>query len=354
MSITDHLEAPYGERIHFNKQLFEEQLDRFTAEAVQEFKGITRQYALFHICFFLLAIVELFAFVLFFSVLTKSTIFAFTLAGLFFTGFTYFVLHFYLQAKKPQQLMDLRSRFTEECKAALPFSPGESALHQTHANALYLLLSHLHRQEYKYYSLPSYFKTLAPLMQKFSAWAHWKDLHQMKEILLHLIIKEYIEVVKLQPTDLETHANLATAYLTLAKLYRDPRAIEPTEEYVWIAPAYHTATMMEKFKRAATRALDELRILDTYAPGDRWVHMQLAMLYHDLEMPELELKEYELLMKVAPQDVDVMQCLGTLCFEQGKTAHGLQIYDALKKLQPAKAEELLHHYGAFSEDYLAH
>src|SRR5262245_26633332 len=94
------------------KHSVEDQIERFSQEALSFFKQVTRHYALFHITFFSLAIFELFAFVLFFSFLTRSTIFAFSLAGLFLTAFSYFVLLFYFQAKKPQQLLELRSRFS--------------------------------------------------------------------------------------------------------------------------------------------------------------------------------------------------------------------------------------------------
>lgn len=103
---TDGQTQPHSGTSHFENATL-----HFCSEALDEFKQVTRQYALFHISFFAIGVMELAAFVLFFSFLTKTTIFAFSLAGLFLTIFTYFVLLFYFQAKKPQQLLDLRTSF---------------------------------------------------------------------------------------------------------------------------------------------------------------------------------------------------------------------------------------------------
>src|SRR5580704_11266334 len=100
-------------RFSFDKAIFSEQIDRFSSVALEDFKQVTRQYALFHITFFSLAVFELIAFVLFFSFLTKTAIFAFSLAGLFLTAFSYFVLLFYFQAKKPDQLIQVRKTFLD-------------------------------------------------------------------------------------------------------------------------------------------------------------------------------------------------------------------------------------------------
>lgn len=52
--------------IDFNSQLFYEQVDRLSIDVLESFKLITRQYALFHIIFFVLGLLELFSFVFFF------------------------------------------------------------------------------------------------------------------------------------------------------------------------------------------------------------------------------------------------------------------------------------------------
>lgn len=325
---------------------FEDHTGHYCSEALDAFKQVTRQYALFHITFFCIGVLELTAFILFFSFLTKSTIFAFSLAGLFLTGFTYFVLLFYFQARKPQQLLDLRSSFANACKAALPFRSGDPACHMAISASLQRMLTTLHRQEYSYYSLPASFETLSPLMQKFSVWTHWKDLHQMKELLLLMIIKEKIEVVKLQPTDLEAHAHLADAYLALSRLYMDPRKLYPHEEHLWVSPEYSSPEMVEKFRKAASKAVEEYKILDAYAPNDPWVHAQLADIFRSLEMPQEEMREYEAILKVSANNREVLLRLGILYFEHGFSAQALKLYDALKNSGDPKAEELIAYYGS--------
>ncbi len=339
-------------RMHFNTSLFEEQVSKHTANAIEAFKVITRQYAVFHISFFALGCLELLSFALFFSFLTKSTILAFSMAGIFLTGFAYFVLLFYFQAKKPEQLLDVRQTFLEHCQTSLPFEKGASEYHLSLGHSLYHFYNLLHRQEYTYYSLPSTFKTLAPLIQKFSVWCHWKDLHQMKEILLLMLIKEHIELVKIAPTDLETHSGLANSYRILSKHYQDPRIVHPEIEHLWVSPEYQSPDMLHKFEKASWRAVEEFKILDYYAPNDPWVHSQLAAIFHDLNKAEEEIREYETILKASPHDREVLFRLGILYFEQGHNAQALRLYEQLKKIKDSKAEDLLAYYDAYVvEDY---
>lgn len=334
----------------FQKVLSDDPIDRCCRVALEDFKQITRQYALFHITFFAIGCMELAAFVLFFSFLTQSTIFAFSLATLFLSVFTYFVLLFYFQAKKPQQLFEVRKRFMRECQAHFSYAEGSTESHLARTAALEHLLVALHRQEYTYYTLPPSFQTLSPLMQKFSVWTHWKDLHQMKELLLLMIVKEQIEVIKLYPIDLGAHARLAATYTALTHLYMDPRKRSPDEEHIWVSYDYTAPAMIEKFKRSALRAIEELKILDIYAPQDPWVHEQLAMLYHHLELPLEEIRAYEILLKAAPHHSTALFRLGVLYFEQGMNAQALRLYEQLKKNHPSQAEELIAHYGAAHDE----
>lgn len=334
----------------FSKSQFDEKTSHFCSEALDDFKQVTRQYALFHITFFCIGILELAAFVLFFSFFTKTTMFAFSLAGIFLSIFAYFVLLFYFQAKKPQQLLDVREAFINASARLLPFSPGMPEFHMGIASSLQKMLTILHRQEYSYYSLPASFETLSPLMQKFSVWTHWKDLHQMKELLLLTIIKQRIELIKIQPTDLEAHARLADAYLALSRLYMDPRKLYLHEEHLWVSPEYSAPEMLEKFRKAALRSVEEYKILDFYAPNDPWVHAQLAGIYRTLDMPLDEIREYEAILKASSGDAEILLRLGTLYFEHGFSAQALHLYDILKKNGDPKADELIASYGSALED----
>lgn len=325
-------------------------IETLSEQSLEAFKQIVRNYAFFHILFFLLGLLELFGLILFFSFLTRSALFAFTIAGLFFTGFAYFVLLFYFQAKKSQQLVDVKNTFSAQYRSSLPLHPQTFEYHKASIHAHYQLYTEFHRQEYTLYSVPSSLKTLSLLTNKFSVWMHWKDVHQFKEILLQSIIREYVQLVQLKATDLEVHAGLAHTYIEMYKLYMDPRTSEPHAVHLWVSPEYHSEEMIAKFKSSAQRAIEELRILDAYAPHDPWVHTQLAQVYRDLGLTNKEIEEYETILHLAPKDHEILFRLGVLYFTQGRNAAALHLYERLKAIKEAKAEELLTFYGAATGD----
>ena len=312
-------------------------------EALYAFKRITRNYALFHVTFFSLALLQLLALLLFFSSLVQSTALAFLLAALLFTAFSYFVLLFYLQAKKPQQLTNLKENFLCCWPAMQPLEQRDLL-----RSVLQEFLSQLHRQEYRYYRGPKAFETLSLLLRKFSVWAHWKDVYLMKEILAFTLLQLEIEEVKLRPLDLNAHAHLATAYQMLAKLYIDPRQEEPDVEHLFVSPEYKAPAMRHKFQDATSRAIEELKILDAYSPENPWVQLRLAELHHDLGHIEEETHAYETLLKISPDDPEWLLKLGILYFLQGQSAKGLQLYAKLKEIDPPRAGELITHYASGS------
>lgn len=321
-----------------------EQFADLSAATILSFKQVTKAYALFHILFFSIACLELAALILFFAVLTQSTIFAFTLAGLLFTSFTYFVLLFYFQAKKPQQLLEVRENFIERCKAVLPGSSDETHLQLAHL--LHQLFLQLDREEYNYYPLSASLKTLHLLAKKFSIFAHWKDVYLFRELLLQAAIDEYIACIQIKPTDVKIHRGLATTFLSLARLNLDPRKTQKDAEHLWVCSQYSGAEMAQKFKKAARRAVEELLILNHYTPKDPWVYTQLANIYADLELTDKQICAYEALLCLAPENHDALFHLGTLYFSQGQSAQGLVLYEKLQQLNPAKAAALLSYYGS--------
>jgi len=340
MLTTDTREETQKSRLIFNSALFEEQAARHADDAVAHFRQITRFYALFHMGYFVVGFAELLALLLFLPFFAKSSLLAFSLAAVFLTGFSYFVLRFYFQAKKPEQLAQLKQRFIEACKNALPPSLDLSTYHLSLTHAVYRLIGRLDSQERQYYQIPQQFQTLAPLLEKFSLWCHWKDVHQMKEMLHRYCIQQRIELVKAQPTDLEVHASLANSYIALYKEYLAKKAFP----YAFIAREYASDAMREKFQSIAKRAVEEFKIIDAYAPNDPWVYAQLAVIYHDLNLPEKETEAYETLLRIAPQDRELLFRCGLLYFQQGKTAQGLKVYEQLKKVKDPKADELIAYY----------
>ncbi len=296
------------------------------------FFRFTRNYAFFNYFFWLLLAIEVVTFVIFFTFLVESAILAVNLALIFATFFAYFILRLYKLTQKQDKFEEICDTFSEEFARHSSHHPDEPEYHIELANGFVRMAGALHGKEYKYYPVPKLLKFLSPASVKLSFWWHWHDVHKMKECLLHRSVKEYIELIKQEPTDLELHAALANAYVMLSGLYHHKGA--------WKFPIFQ-----EKFTRASKRAIEEFKILNEYAPNDPWIHQQLAYSYHDLQMPEEEIKEYEILLSLLPCEDEILYKLGTLYFQQGENAKGLAIYEKLKNIDSGKAEALIQHYG---------
>jgi tetratricopeptide (TPR) repeat protein len=132
----------------------------------------------------------------------------------------------------------------------------------------------------------------------------------------------------------------------LSGLYAAPRKEENAEEVIWFPDNKYIAEMDRKFRDAAECAMEEFKILNDYAPHDPWVHAQLAYSYHDLQMYQEEIAEYEIIFKLCPDDKETMFKLGMLYFQQGLNAKGLRIYEELKRSHYKKAENLIKYYGS--------
>lgn len=299
-------------------------------DILKQFKTVTRSYTVFHIIFFSLGLLELVSFILFFSFFTKSSLVAFALAAILLTVFSYFVLLFYYQGKKPEQLFELRKEF---------MSRSEDP--QTKISSSLQLIEQLDNLEYTYYRLPKYFTTLSPLLQKFSCWSHWKDVHQMKELILLSVVDQYIKIVKEKPLDLQSHSSLGDAFIELSKLYTDPGQSRPT---LWASSEYQSSEMKENFTKAAERALTEFHIVKHFAPQNAWVHAKLASIYRSLGRIKEEINEYEAILQLSPNDKEILFRLGVLYFQEAQTAKALEIYEQLKESGDPAAKELISHY----------
>lgn len=310
------------------------------SQTLKEFQLLTRRYALFHGAFLSALVVELLVILLFTSFLAKTLALAIVVALTFLTAFTYFVLRFYFQTRKPEQFVALRDKFLT---AALPASTTKWSVEKLHP--IYQFLQKLEGQESQYYSLPSFLQTLSPIVEKFSVWCHWEDVQWMKETLHLHALRQIFNWVKMHPTDLELHKTLAASYAALYRIYQMPTQASPFDSF--IQRQYGSAQMQDKFKKAAGCAVEELKVVLTYAPSDPWALAQIAAVYHDLGQRQEERKAYEALMRLRPQDGDVHYHLGKLYFELGHMAEGLHLYQELKGRSDPKAHELIQHYDAY-------
>jgi tetratricopeptide (TPR) repeat protein len=132
----------------------------------------------------------------------------------------------------------------------------------------------------------------------------------------------------------------------------DPRKFHDFDEERYVPEERHSPEMEAKFRVTAERAIEEFKILNDYAPDDPWVHVQLAYSYHDLQMPQEEIREYEIVLALRPNDKETLFKLGMLYFQQGMNAKGLRIYEALKETHYKKAESLIKFYGSYEEQIL--
>jgi tetratricopeptide (TPR) repeat protein len=318
----------------------------FVDPFLKQFFRTTKAYTCFHLLFFFIGITELLIFLLLFPFLAHSALLAVTFAALFLTTFIYLTLRIYFQTQKPDQFRKLLEQYVMECKNSYGNIKTSAEYHVHIAQACSKLASSLQGKEYEFYKVPRWLDFLTPFIEKFSCWWHWYDLHTMKEMLLKRSVHEHIQMVKSEPTNLEFHAALANAYVMLSGLYIDPRKIEGfDDDDRWIPHNHYSSLLKDKFRSTAKKAIEEFKILSEYAPNDPWVHTQLAYSYHDLQMPEEETHEYEIILKLRPNDSDILYKLGTLYFQQGRNARGLQIYEELKTIDYKKAEDLIQHYA---------
>lgn len=323
------------------------QLNKVFDPVLADFDQIVKWHAIFNFFFIALCTVEVVALAFFFVSFAQSLVLALSLSVVFFTFFAYFTLRIYFQTKKPEQFQYIKERYLSVCKGMLKEQEGTAEHHSALSNACCKFANRMHAREYDYYALPSFLSFISPWTEKFSCWWHWQDLHVMKELMLQEAVNEHIKLVKRFPTSLDAHASLANAYVMLSGLYIDPRHLDGYDEERWIPGDKYTERFAEKFRFTAERAIEEFKILSEYAPDDPWVHIQLAYSYHDLQMPLEEIKEYETIKRLLPNDLDNLFKLGVLYFQQGWNARGLRVYEELKKAHYEKAENLIKYYGSY-------
>lgn len=313
--------------------------------SINQIQRIVKTYFLFQLAFLALIVIEIGLLTLFFGVLKNSFMLAISLAGLCLTIFSFFIFRIYLQSKKPLHFQTLIEDYGTSCQTFINSEKDHLQNYVSLAKAYSELADQLQGKEYQLYRYTSW-PALDAFIEKFSCWCYWKDFHFLKELLLKKAIEQTILLVKSSPTLLEAHVALANAYVMLSGLYIDPKKII-RHDLKWLPAEAMNEEMEQKFRLTAKKAIEEFKIIQEFSPQDPWVHLQLAYSYHDLQMPEEEIKEYEILLKLRPIDDEILYKLGSLYFKQGLNAKGLQIYDALRKVHSLKAEKLIKHYGAY-------
>lgn len=298
---------------------FEASLPQIYRSTLKRFSHILQNYIHFHLIFLSMFFLELGVFPTWHAKAADLTTLAIT-TGIFFTTlFAYISFLFYFQTKKPQQVTSLKETFVLSCKKQMSLPEKEAQHHLFIADALTKLSLYLEDFE----------ETLFPSMKKIGKKAIRlfcrDDIRNFKEQLLQAASQEHLLQIRVTPTDLEVHACLANTYVLLSKLY--------------------TNQTLERFEYFAHLAIEEFKILNYYAPNDPWVHEQLANGYKELQMPEEQVKEVEILRSLKPHDKEILFLLGTLYFQQGQNAKGLRVYEELKSANYQRALDLVSCYG---------
>ena len=322
---------------------FHQNLPQVYRAVLQQFRRVSTSFVLFNFLFLALFTTELLLFLLFLPFLMQSNWLALSLSGLFLTIFSYFVLLFYYQAKKPDQLVQLKDLFISSCHQLTGDTQKEQH-HLTIAAALTKLSTYLEDFEWQFYRIPRFLQSFNRPLSALSAYCHWQDVFRFKQILLYAAIEEHLTQIRFTPTDLEVHASLGNTYVAISKLFIEPKRSPNSAAFRRNKEAFN-----ESFRAAAQLAIEEFQILNHYAPNDPWVHDQLAQGYRYLHLSKEETAEVETLLTLRPQDKELMLRLGTLYFEQGLNAKGLRIYEDLKKANFEKADELINTYGRVQE-----
>jgi len=336
----------------FNKCASDNDIKKVIEPLFPKFDSLLKFYVKFHLSFIAIVISEIISLFFLFSFLAESAWLAFSFGFIFLTFFSYFILRLYFQTQKPIQLVELKEIYENKCKVLFCYEEGNLESHVTIANAYCKLANSLHKKESQIFRIPSFLafrlKNLNLLIENLSSWWFSEDVHRMKEILLVEAVAEHIKLVKCEPTSQAAHAALANAYVMLSGLYASIEKIDGREVKNKVIKSANAQAMEQKFRLTAERAIEEFKIICDYAPGDAWVHKQLAFSYHDLQMPIEEIKEYEIVLKINPDDKDTLYKLGVLYFQQGFNAKGLRLYEELKTFNKKKADELIKFYAVYS------
>jgi hypothetical protein len=310
-------------------------------QALAAFDRVTKFDGIFHLLFLTLLVSEVLLFIFFFTWLWQASVLAISLSAIVLTLFTYILLRVYFQARKPLIYQRIRDQYADACRAFHGYREELPDAHIALANAYTHLASALQGREYGYYALPQWLHALRVYQEKLSEWWHWEDVRRMRELLYLAAVEEHLQLVRREPTSLEVHTALANSYVTLSSLYVESRRASEN------ASSEDLEEQRRKFRVASERAIEEFKILNDYAPNDPWIHTQLAYSYHDLQMPESEIREYEIILKLRPDDRDTLFRLGRLAFQQGLNAKGLRVYEILQRYGDKRAEHLISYYGDY-------
>jgi len=103
--------------------------------------------------------------------------------------------------------------------------------------------------------------------------------------------------------------------------------------------------MKQQFLLYSNKAIEEFKVLEDLSCRDPWVLAQLAEIYRLQEKAEEEIYQCEELLRLTPDNIELLFKLGVLYFQEGYSAKGLRIYELLQKDPSDKAIKLIQYYN---------
>lgn len=291
-------------------------LKRLDDSLFSEFHAKLKKLYQFHFSFLAALVAEVIVLVLLLPFLARSGIVAITLAALLVTLFGYLSLRTYRESLFVDELKQLIDRYgsaiSSDLGSHIPLDKRKGTIAEAYQNLA-------DRTPLLNLNTIPYLSDFA--IQKIYRWIGF-GFSTLKEELLKRAIQNRIEAIKLNPTQAEKHAKLATCYLLLSSHY------EKVQNH-------------DNHKLALNRAIESLKILHDMAPTESAVLQELGAAYKKLGATQEEIKVLEAWLKIEPNQPEPMLRLGQLYFTEGKHALGFKTYEQLKALDLSKSDELL-------------
>lgn len=327
------------------KQQLEESIDHWFPMVCLDIKKAVRRFVIFHLTYIFVITSLCILFALFFFDLLATSTLGLSLSLLFLTVSSYVILRIYFTARKNESLETIVEKFVQSCKKNLDYHDYDARSLLLLATALAKLSHRLQNYHSSIYSAHQKSPLIRLFLEKFGYFWHWEDLHKVRNLLLEKHVIEHLNLVKLDPGNLEAHAALANAYVILSNLYAVHDEFQSDDISLVAAPKQFIKNSMDRYKDLSQKAIQEFQIIQEHAPHDPWIHEQLAISYRDLGLPNKEIEQYQKLLKLKPNDPQILLRIGNLYFHSGENAKGLKIYQLLKEISPEKAKNLIDSYG---------
>lgn len=251
----------------------------------------------------------------------------------------------YASIHRAERYAALAGSFVKCCGESIPYHPENPFHHTTLGIAAAMFADNLRGKEYTQLSFKYLPKFLLTPIENLSCFLFWKDFFVLREMLLNTSIEHYLHLVRSDPIHLTYHSQLANAYVLLSRLYKNPSLDDNREDKRWIPKGRASKKMEESYRHATERAIEEFKIISSYAPDDPWVLSQLAISYRDLGLPFEEINACESLLRLCPSETETLHRLGSLYFKLGANAKGLEVYRQLSHIDCSLAGSLISQYG---------